>query len=186
MSLSMNSFLPKPYNLHISQFYPISLKIQWNWVVEKDKFLSCETSHWCCLSCLGAHDYGSFSIPYEPYFNLETRVFHPLLKILNTKLCCGITMLHPCISSTRIEVKNSSKSIRKMYFLWNSKWTLRMYSFSYKTRNFNFFSSSFQGLVQVLDIHFVLGHVTTSGQTFNPLCKSLVSILFLAMSQHHG
>jgi hypothetical protein len=73
-----------------------------------------------------------------------------------------------------------------MSFLWNNKWTLWMNFFSYKTQNFNFFSSSFRPLVQVLNIHFILGHVTTFHQTFNPSCKSLVSILFLVMSQHHG
>ncbi len=122
----------------------------------------------------------------ETYFNLETRVFHPLLTILNTKLCHGITLLHPCTSSYENWSKKIIKSIRKMSFLWNSKWTLWMNFFSYKTWNFNFYSSSFRPLVQVLDIHFVLSHVTTSRQTFNPLCKSLVSILFWAMSQHHG
>jgi hypothetical protein len=120
----------------------------------------------------------------EAYLNLETRVFHPLLAILNTKFYSRITLLHPFTSSYKNWGKKIIESIRKMFFFWNGKWTLWMISFSYKTQNFNFFSSSFRPLVQVFGLHFVFGHVTTSHQAFNPLCKSLVFILFLMISQH--
>jgi hypothetical protein len=57
----------------------------------------------------------------EAYLNLEIRVFHRLLAILNTKFCCGITLLHPCTSSYKNCGKKFIESIRKMFFLRNGK-----------------------------------------------------------------
>lgn len=109
----------------------------------------------------------------EAYLNLETRVFHPLLAILNTKFYSRITLLHPFTSLYKNWGKKIIESIRKMFFFWNGKWTLWMISFSYKTQNFNFFSSSFRPLVQVFGLHFVFRPCHNISSSFQPLMQVL-------------